>query len=337
MKNQRVLVLTHPTLVPPESLEGVSEKEAFEWKTEYDVVSTLRERGHEVRPLGVRDELGPIRDAITDGKPHIVFNLLEEFLGIPEFDHHVVSYLELLQARYTGCCPRGLVIARDKALSKKILAFHRIRVPGFAVFPKGKRVRRPKGLAFPLFVKSKSEEASHGIAQASIVETDEKLAERVAFIHESIGTDAIVEEFIEGREIYASLIGNSRVEVLPIWELVFGNMASGDAAIATARVKHNPEYQRKRGIAEKPADDLPKDVASKLIRTSRRIYSLLELDGYARIDYRLTASGEFYFLEANPNPEIARGEEFASAAEAAGLSYAELLEKIIQLGLTRAR
>jgi D-alanine-D-alanine ligase len=337
VKNQRVLVLMHPSLVPPESLEGVSEKEAFEWKTEYDVVSTLRERGHEVRPLGVRDELGPIREAITEWKPHIVFNLLEEFLGMTEFDHHVVSYLELLQTRYTGCCPRGLVIARDKALSKKILAFHRIRVPGFAVFPKGKRVRRPKSLAFPLFVKSKSEEASHGIAQASIVENDDKLAERVAFIHESIGTDAIVEEFIEGREIYASLLGNVRAEVLPIWELVFGNMASGDAAIATARVKHNPEYQKKRGIAHRPANDLPKDVASRLIRTSRRIYSLLGLDGYARIDYRLSASGKFYFLEANPNPEIARGEEFASAAEAAGLSYAELLERIIQLGLTRGR
>lgn len=337
MKRLRILVLMHPSLIPPDSLDGYSEKEIYVWKTEYDVVTTLRKIGHEVQPLGLQDELLPLRTAITDWKPHIVFNLLEEFHGVAEFDQHVVSYLELLQVRYTGCNPRGLVLARDKALSKKLLVYHRIRVPGFAVFPRGRRVHRPRGLDFPLIVKSLREESSRGIAQASIVESDEKLTERVHFIHESIGTDAIVEQFIEGRELYVGVIGNTRREVLPIWELVFENLPPGSAAIATARVKHNPEYQQKRGIYQQPATDLPPALANHIIRTSHRVFRILELDGYARIDYRLSPQGELYVLEANPNPEIAEREEFASAAHAAGISYPELLQRIINLGLRRGQ
>ncbi len=337
MTKLRILVLLHPSLLPPDSLEGYTEKQIFEWKTEYDVVSTLRQLGHEVRPLGVTDELTPIRTAILEWKPQIVFNLLEEFHGLAELDHHVVGYLELLQTHYTGCNPRGLVVARDKAISKKLLVFHRIRVPAFIVVPKGRKARRPRALTFPLIVKSLMEEASLGISQASIVDNDEKLAERVSFIHKSVGTDAIVEQFIEGREIYVGVIGNNRREVLPIWELVFANLPSGSAPIATARVKHSPEYQQKWGIDQKPANDLPPALASHIVKTSKRIYRLLLLDGYARIDYRLSPQGELYFLEANPNPEIAEREEFASAAKAAGIPYPKLLQRILNLGLRRGR
>jgi len=337
VRKLRVLVLLHPTLLPPEDRSAATEKEAFEWKTEYDVITTLRKLGHEVRPLGVWDELLPIREAVTGWKPHIVFNLLEEFLGLTEFDQHVVSYLELLQAHYTGCRPRGLILARDKALSKKIVHYHRIRVPRFAVFPRGRRVRAPRELTFPLIVKSLSEEASHGIAQASVVDTPARLAERVEFIHRSIGTDAIAEQFIEGRELYACVLGNRRLQVLPIWELVFEKLAAGDAPIATARVKHNPDYQLRHGIFQQPAEGLPPGAAEAIARTSKRIYRILGLDGYARIDYRLDGEGEAYFLEANPNPEIAKSEEFASAAEAAGISYPELLQRIVGLGLNRSR
>lgn len=336
-KPLRILVLMHPTLVPPESTEGYTEKETFEFKTEYDVVTTLRKLGHDVRPLGVQYELMPIRAAIDEWKPHVVFNLLEEFHGLREFDQHVVSFLELMKTPYTGCNPRGLVLARDKALSKKLLTYHRIRVPGFADVPKGRRARLPRGFQFPLIVKSLTEEASLGIAQASIVESDEKLAERVRFIHESIGTDAIVEQFIEGRELYVGLIGNKRVQVLPTWELVFEKMPPGSAAIATARAKHNPEYQQKRGIDHRPAEDLPKEIAETIESTCKRIYRILELDGYARIDYRLSPRGQLYFLEANPNPEIAEREEFSAAAQAAGLTYPALLQRIVALGLRRRR
>ncbi|MBI4470898.1 MAG: ATP-grasp domain-containing protein, partial [Acidobacteria bacterium] len=172
---------------------------------------------------------------------------------------------------------------------------------------------------------------------ASIVDNEEKLAERVNFIHESIGTDAIVERFIEGRELYAGVIGNKRRRILPIWELTFENMPAGSAAIATARVKHNPQYQRKRGIYQQPADALSPELKEHIIRTTKRVAHTLDLDGYARIDYRLNADGELYFLEANPNPELAESEEFASAADAAGTSYPDLLQTILNLGLRRGR
>lgn len=332
----RVVVLVHPSLVPPESTEGFSEREAYEWKTEFDVVNTLRELGHEVRPLGVADELGPIRSIIHDWQPHIIFNLLEEFHGRQDFDHHVASFLELMQIPYTGCHPRGMMLARDKALSKKLLAYHHLTVPKFAVFPRGRRVVRPKNLDFPLIVKSLVDEASLGISQASIVDSEEKLRERVAFIHQRNGSDAIAEQFVDGREFYVGMLGNQRLQVLPVWELVFENMPPGAVSIATAAVKHDPDYQRRRGIYQQRAEDIDAALQEYIVRTSRRIARILDLDGYCRIDFRLGADGKLYFLEANPNPEIARSEEFASAAEEAGKTYPQLIQKIVDLGLQRA-
>jgi len=332
----RVAVLMHPSTVPPENPEGYSEREQYEFKTELDVLLTLRKLGHEVRALGVADELGPIRTLVEEWKPDIVFNLLEEFLGRQDFDYHVVSFLELMQVPYTGCHPRGLMLARDKALSKKLLAYHHLMVPKFAVYPRGRRIHRPKGLEFPLIVKSLVHEASLGIAQASIVDSDEKLRERVAFIHQRNGADAIAEQYIDGREFYVGIIGNRRVEVLPVWELLFENLPPGAVPIATAHVKHNPDYQRRRGIYQQRAEDLTDALREHIIRTTRRIARILDLDGYNRIDYRLGAGGKLYFLEAKPNPEIAQSEEFASAAEEAGLSYKQLIEKIVRLGLKRA-
>src|SRR6201999_4296913 len=162
-----VLALAHPDLIPPDSLEGISEKESYVWKTEYDVISTLRGSGHEVKALGGQQELTPIRDEIENWKPDIVFNLLEEFHGETLYAQNVVSLLELLQVPYTGCNPSGLLLARGKDLSKKLLKYHRIPVPAFAVFPKSnKKVKRPRGLPYPVIVKSLSEDASRGISQA---------------------------------------------------------------------------------------------------------------------------------------------------------------------------
>src|SRR5262245_18098218 len=192
MKPLRVLVLMHEDLVPPDA-PGDVDMLAVPWKTEFDVVSTLREMGHEARPLGVRSDLRVVREVIEEWKPHIAFNLLEEFDGVATYDQNVVAYLELLRVPDTGCNPRGLMLSRDKALSKKILAYHRIPCPDYSVFPLGRAVRRPRRPSFPLFVKSLIEAASLGIAQASVVESDDKLSERVKFIHESLGTSAIVE------------------------------------------------------------------------------------------------------------------------------------------------
>lgn len=336
MNPLRILCLAHPDLIPPDNIEEMTENEAYVWKTEYDVIKTLKGNGHDVRMIGVQSELTPIRDAVEDWKPDIVFNLLEEFHGETLYAQNVVGLLELLRVPYTGCNPRGLMLARGKDLSKKLLKYHRVPVPAFAVFPIGKKVRRPGRLKFPLIVKSLWEDASLGIAQASIVDTDEKLAERVAFIHKRLNTPAIAEEFIEGREIYVGVLGNDRIQVLPVWELSFSNLAEGAHAIATEKVKHDPVYQEKRGILQGPAQDLSPKVATKIRTLAKRIAHTLELDGYGRIDFRLSKDDVPYFIEANPNPEIAASQEFSQAALHAGVSYADLLNKIVTLGLKRA-
>jgi D-alanine-D-alanine ligase len=336
MRRLRVLVLVDPDLVPPDSTKGYTPQQINEWKTEYDVVSTLRAAGHEVRPLGVHDELKPVRDEIEGFKPDVVFTLLEQFQGEVIYDQNVASYLELMRIPYTGCNPRGLVLARGKDLSKTLVHYHRIAVPEFAVFPMHRRVKRPARLAFPLIVKSLSEDASCGISQASVVDTDEKLAERVAFIHERIGTAAIAEQYIEGRELYVGVLGNQRLRVLPVWELKFGSMAQNAWPIATEKVKRDPNYQERVGILDGPAKELAPELYSRIQRTAKRVYRTLELDGYARIDFRLSADGIPYFLEANPNPEIAKSQEFATAARHDGLDYADLLHRILALGISRA-
>jgi D-alanine-D-alanine ligase len=225
------------------------------------------------------------------------------------------------------------VLARDKSLSKKLLAFHRVPVPDFEVFRAGRPIRRPKRLVFPLIVKSLTQEASIGISQASVVENDEKLRERVTFIHESIGTAAIVEQYIEGRELYVGILGNQALQALPVWELFFTNMPDDVKRIATERVKWNPKYQKKYGIDSGPVKDLADSECEKIQHLCKRAYRALELSGYARIDLRLDESGRVWVLEANPNPQIARGEDFAASAEKIGLSYDAVLQRIINLGL----
>jgi D-alanine-D-alanine ligase len=337
MPPRRVLLLTHPDLVPPDATASRSEREAFAVKTESDVITTLRAIGHEVHVLGVQWELHPIREAIERLQPDIVFNLLEEFYGETMYDHHVVSYLELTRIPYTGCNPRGLVLARGKAIAKMLATHHRIRVPRFAVFPRGRTVRRPRELTFPLIVKSLVADASLGIAKASVVESDEKLAERVRFIHERIGHDAIAEQFIVGRELSVSVLGDARLTAFAPWELRQTSLGAHEPLIATERLKHDPIYQERTGVVIGPATDLPEALVTSLIRESKRIYRMLELSGYARIDFRLDAEGRSYFLEANPNPDIARQEEFAQSAAHGGLPYPELLERLLHLGLRHAR
>jgi len=333
----RILHLTHPSLIPPEDTSELDDKQLNVLKTDMDVLNALDVLGHQVLSVGVEDELRPIRSAVRSFKPHVVFNLVEAFAGLPELDAHVVSYLELLGIPYTGCNPRGLVLARGKALSKKLLHYHRIRTPLFKVFARGKKVSLTRNLPLPLIVKSLAEESSIGISQASLVDSEEKLVERVRFMHESVGTDAIAEQFIEGREIYQGIIGNRRLEIFPPWELDFGDLPPGSATIATEAVKHDIEYQERRGIDHAPAKGLDEDVIRKIGHTTKRIYRILELDGYARIDYRLADDGQLYFLEANPNPEIAVTEEFATAALAYGLEYEALIQRLLNLAKARRR
>ena len=331
MKTIRILALVHDHLVPPDDTTGIDILEA-EWKMEYDVVETLREMGHTVQVLGIHDDLTPIRTTMEEFKPTITFNLMEAFDDIIVFDQNVVSYLELLRMPYTGCNPRGLILARDKALSKKLLAYHRIRVPEFAVVRPGRKPALPKRLAFPLIVKSLFFEASAGISQASVVENHEQLARRVSFIHEKLGTAAIVEQFIDGRELYVGVVGNERLEVFAAWEMLFDKMPDNRWRIATERVKWSTQYQKRHGIVTDRARIEPA-LVEQMQRIAKRSYRALDLNGYARIDIRMDEEGRMFVLEANPNPNLAYGEDFAESAEVTGLSYERLLERIITLGL----
>jgi D-alanine-D-alanine ligase len=331
MKKLRILALVHDHLVPPADTTGIDVREA-EWKMEYDVTETLKEMGHEVRVLGLHDELRAIRPIVAAFKPHIVVNLMEAFAGVPTFDQNVVSYLELLRLPYTGCNPRGLILARDKALSKKLLHYHRIAVPEFVVVRRGGRARLPRRLRFPAIVKSLFFEASTGISQASVVENEEQLARRVQFIHESLGTAAIVEQFVDGREMYVGVLGNRRLEVFSVWEMSFAGMPENRWRIATERVKWSTTYQKRHGIRTDAAA-LDRAGADQLQRIARRAYRALDLSGYARIDFRVDERGRAYALEANPNPNLAYGEDFAESAEVSGVSYERLLTRILALGL----
>ncbi len=332
MSRRRVLALFHTDHVPPETRAELTSETDDRWSA-FELLAGLRERGHQVRCLGVKDELAPIREAISEEAPHVVFNQLLDFHGAPLYDAHVVSYLELLKTPYTGCNPRGLLLANDKTLAKRILAYHRIRSPRFALVPRGRRPRIPAKLRYPLFVKSGTEHASLGISQASIVSGPDALESRVQFVHDNLGTDALVEEYVEGRELTIGLLGNQRLTALPIWELFFDELPEGTAAIATSRVKWNAAYQKKLGVRNGPAD-LPAEKASEIVKLGKRVYRALGMSGYGRVDFRMDAAGEIYVLEANPNPDLTPGEDVADSALQAGYEYPELLDRILKLGLS---
>lgn len=333
MKHLRILLLTHEQLLPPVSIEGLTEKEIDVFRSEFNIYSTLHNLGHEVTLVGVRDRLTELRETIREQQPDVVFNMLEEFSGIPTYDYHVVSFLELMRQRYTGCNPRGLMLSRDKVLAKQVLAWHRIATPDFRLFPFGRRFNEPKRIKFPLFVKSATEDASIGISQSSIVEDMASLRQRVEFIHSHVQSDALVEEYIEGREFYVGVLGNTRLTTLPVWEIDFGSLTKFQSGIATRKVKVDRKYQEKHGIKTGPVTDLDDAATASLVKISKRIYRALHLSGFARLDFRMRADGSVFLLEVNANPDLTHGEDFAESAETAGIDYNTLIMRIVNLGI----
>jgi len=238
---------------------------------------------------------------------------------------------------FTGCGSTGLILCKHKGISKKILHYHRIHVPNFVVVLRSQRIARPGQLKFPVLVKPVKEEASYGISQASFVETDDQFRERVAFIHEKHESDVIAEEYIDGRELYVSLMGNARLTVFPIRELVFREVPPNEPKIATYSAKWDEEYRKRWGLENQFPEGLDPALVAHIEETCKRIYRLLTIDGYARIDLRLTAANEIYFIEANPNPHLAEDEDFALSAGKAGLSYSQLIDRITRQGLKTLR
>ncbi|HXI53848.1 MAG TPA: hypothetical protein VNH84_20175 [Candidatus Saccharimonadales bacterium] len=308
-----------------------------DWKTEANVLAALTELGHVTEQLAIFDDLDLLTQKLQRFAPDIIFNLADQFRNNRAFDQNIASFLELHGIPFTGCGSTGLMLCKHKAISKKILGYHRIHVPEFTVIARGKRIARPRRLRFPILVKPLKEEASYGISQASFVETDEQFKERVQFIHDKYNNDVIAEEYIEGRELYVSILGNLRLQVLPVRELVFQQVPPDEPKIATYRAKWDEEYRRRWGLQNQFPEGLDPVVVRQIEQTCKRIYRLLTIDGYARLDLRLTPANQLYFIEANPNPILAGDEDFALSAQKVSLTYPQLIERILRLGLSALR
>jgi len=302
------------------------------WETESDIYNALIELGCEVRTLGICKDITTIINEIKTNRPEVIFNLTEVFDQRASLDKNFVGVLEMLGVPYTGSSAKALFLCNDKALHKKILRFHRIRVPRFQVFYRGHRVWLPKKLKLPFIVKPLSDEASRGISLASIVDNESALIERVRFIHEKMQMDAIIEEYIDGRELYASVIGSKRIRVLPFREMKFGTIAEDDEPrIATYKAKWDLAYRKKRGMKNVFPGKLAEGVEEKIIDICKRAYRALNLQSYARFDIRVASSGRVYIIEANANPNLAKDDELAQSADKAGITYARLVQDIISL------
>jgi D-alanine-D-alanine ligase len=337
MKKLKVLALFDA--IAPTTLDQdlSAELKTEDWKTEADVLRALAELGCATAHVAIFDDLDLLRQKLESFPADVIFNLADQFRNNRAFDQNIVSVLAMQDLPFTGCGSSGLTLCKHKGISKQILAYHGIKVPGFVVVPRGRRAVRPKRLRFPLLVKPLKEEASYGISQASFVETDEQFRERVQFVHDSYDNDVIAEEYIEGRELYVSILGNRRLQVFPVRELVFEQVPPDEPKIATYKAKWDEGYRKRWGLRNEFAEGLDPVLARQIERTSRDIYQLLTIDGYARLDLRLTAHNEIYFIEANPNAILAEDEDFAQSARRAGLGYPQLIERILRLGLSAMR
>jgi D-alanine-D-alanine ligase len=336
-KKLKVLVLFDGT--SPTSLDQDFSKEmkTKDWKTEADVMAALGAVGHTAEHLAIFDDVDLLRQKLETFAPDVLFNLVEQFRNNPGFDQNIVSFFEMQGRPFTGCGSTGLTLCKHKGISKKILHYHGIHVPHFVVVPRGQRTGRPKQLKFPILVKPVKEEASYGISQASFVETDDDFRERVAFIHEKYNSDAIAEEYIEGRELYVSLMGNVKLTVFPIRELVFREVPPNEPKIATYKAKWDEEYRKRWGLENQFAEGIEPALVAHIEQTCKRIYRLLTIDGYARIDLRLTPENKLFFIEANPNPILADDEDFALSAAKAGFPYPQLIDRIARQGMKTLR
>lgn len=336
---KKLKVLALLDAVAPTTLDQdlTPELKTADWKTEAAVLKALDELGYTHEHLAIFDDLDLVRQKLQTFSPDVIFNLADQFRNNRALDQHIASFLALTGIPFSGCGSSGLTLCKHKAISKKILSYHRIHTPHFVTIPRGKRNTRPAHLRFPILVKPLKEEASYGISQASFVETDEQFRERVTFLHENTDNDVIAEEYIEGRELYVSLIGNHRLQVFPIRELVFREVPPDEPKIATYKAKWDEAYRQRWGLENRFAEGLEPALVRHIEDVCKRIYHLLTIDGYARIDLRMTAQNELYFIEANPNPALAPDEDFAESALKAGITYPQLIDRIARLGMKTVR
>ena len=317
-------------------------KEVAAWhhdepEMEYQIADALRERGHEVFLVGVSDDLQYLVSCLDQMRPDLVFNAAEAFHGNPGLEYLVPGMLEAEGYPYTGSPPQSLLVSRNKAMSKKVLAWHDIRVPGFATWRPGETLESRGDLRYPVIVKPLQSDASVGIAQASVVQDEASLLERVTLVHERFHQPAIAEEFVDGRELYVSVIGNGdELEILPITEMVFDKRKTRtEERIATKSAKWDEDYRARKGIRNVFARPIAASVRERIESICRTAFRALWLRDYARLDVRLAPDGEVWFLEANANPFISYGHDMANAAEKAGLDYYGFVQRLVDVAMAR--
>jgi len=313
---------------PDERFSAESLKEEDK-RTEADVLQCLQRLGHDVETLAVFDNVADILAKLKSCSPDLVFNLSESFYHDRSHEPNIPALLELMKVRYTGSGPDALLLCKDKALAKKVLAYHHVRLPNFVVSPRSAPLRRLARFKYPAFVKPVCEESSDGISRASFARDEAEALERARFIHQKFECDALIEEYIEGRELYVSVLGNRRLTVFPPREIFFENVPEEVPKFATFHAKWNESYRTKWGITNGPAKELPADIDKELRKLARNVYRLLKIRGFGRLDVRLTAKGELFVIEANPNPSLGQEEDFSQSAADAGMQYDPLIQAIL--------
>jgi D-alanine-D-alanine ligase len=300
------------------------------------VAEALSAGGHKPSVLAVHADVNKLIRGLDEQQPELIFNLLEMFGQNVTGDVAVTGLLDLLERPYTGCGPGEAYLQQDKALAKKLLAFEQIRYPDFAVFAADSTLETGGNLRLPLFVKPLRADASIGIDAGSLVRTSIELMKRVVYIHEELHDSALAEEYIEGREFYVGVLGNVEPTALPVIEMDFSELAADKPRIADAKAKWHkgtPEYE---GTTSRLAE-LPAELDAKLKQAAVGAYQALRVREYGRVDFRVTDSGDVYVIEVNASCYLERKSEFAVAAQAADISYNDLIERIVKLASDRGR
>jgi len=301
-----------------------------------EIFEALEKLGHE--PFyQVLDGTPQCLTSLAKCEADLVFNLTESFAGDDTKEMQVAAYLDLLGLKYTGAGPHASFLAQDKAIAKKMFAFHGIRTPYFATSYRGS-IEHAHDIAFPLIVKPVSEDGSIGINSNAVVDSVKELMERVQYIQDEFDSPAIIEEYIEGREIYAAILGSYEyAEPLPLVELDFSKLPKGTPKIASYDVKFEKDTEAYKATKSAVAEDLDAQTVEKLNQTALAAHRAVKLRDYGRIDMRLSTKGEVYVLEANPNPWLSSKQEFCMAAKASGRSYTQLIGEIVELAMRRYR
>ena len=304
------------------------------FRDERHVMKALRRRGHRVEPFGLFDRLDILLERVTKRPPDVVFNMCEAFSSQRRHEADVMSVLEMLGIPHTGASAESLNICKDKALSKKIVSFHGVAVPKFTVVKPGLKNPCLDTMRWPAICKPLDRDSSEGIIMSSVVRDAGSCLKMIERLQRRFGSGIIVEEFIDGREIYLGMVempGRKNLVVLPPRELFTG---SGPGFV-TWRAKWDKAYRERHGIDSGRARKIASSTMRRLTEIARESFGALGLSGYARLDLRLRGNGEAVFIEANPNPSIRRGDDFAAAAGAAGIEYDDLIEAIVRTALNR--